>query len=124
MFGDFEQYLRRKAYIQEKYVPYYLKWVTYCYLFLDQPEHISLISDQLQSYLNHIAKTREDWQVKQAETALRLYGYFLSSKGEAPAETAVTNTSPENRDLWTADISTIEVQSLEGKALNSRAAAI
>ncbi len=34
MLGDFEQYLRQKAFIQEKYVPYYRQWVSYCYLFL------------------------------------------------------------------------------------------
>ncbi|MBI5849072.1 MAG: integron integrase [Nitrospirae bacterium] len=114
MFGDFEQYLFQKAYIQQKYVPYYLKWVSYCYLFLDQPENIILTSDQIQCYLNHIAKTREDWQVKQAETALRLYGYFLSLKGEAQAETAMRSTSPTNRDLWT------ELERKTGDALRLR----
>jgi integron integrase len=102
MLGGFEEYLVHKAVLNGKYVPYYLKWVSYCYLFLDQPDNYVLTSDQLQSYLNHIAKTREDWQVKQAETALRLYGYFLSSERENPADAAGTAVSPETGDLWAA----------------------
>ncbi len=61
-FGD---YLSSKAYIQDKYVPYYLKWVSHCYSFFEQPDSRLLTSDQIQSYLNHISQTREDWQVKQ-----------------------------------------------------------
>jgi hypothetical protein len=74
MLGGFEAYLVRKAFIQEKYVPYYLRWVSWCYSFLDQPVNSSLSADQMQSYLKHISKTREDWQVQQAEKALTLYG--------------------------------------------------
>ncbi len=101
MLGDFEQYLRQKAFIQEKYVPYYRQWVSYCYLFLGRSETQTLTSDQLQSYLNHLAETREDWQVRQAEKALRLYGYFLSSERQS-ITAANGTTSSENDNLWTA----------------------
>ncbi len=66
-------------------------------LYLDQPDNCLLTSDQVQSYLNHISKSREDWQVKQAETSLRLYGYYLSSdasntSGNLPPESAQDET--------------------------------
>ena len=77
MLGGFEEYLVSKAALNDKYIPYYLKWVSYCYTFLDQPNNSLLTSVQVESYLNHISKTREDWQVKQAEAALRHYGYYL-----------------------------------------------
>ncbi|MDA8240090.1 MAG: hypothetical protein M0Z67_06940 [Nitrospiraceae bacterium] len=61
-FGD---YLSSKAYIQDKYVPYYLKWVSHCYSFFEQPDSCLLSSERIESYLHHISKTREDWQVAQ-----------------------------------------------------------
>ncbi len=83
MLGEFGDYLARKARLNEKYIPYYINWVSYCYDFLNQPDNAPLTSDQLQNYLNHISRTREDWQVKQAETALRFYGHYLSSAGNS-----------------------------------------
>jgi hypothetical protein len=95
----FEEYLVRKAFIQEKYVPYYLKWVYYCYSFTDQPDTCLLTSDQVQNYLNHISKTREDWQVQQAEAALRLYGYYLSLERKKPGDAGKAGVQSGTRDL-------------------------
>ena len=67
MLDGFEKYLTTTAFIQAKYAPYYLKWVSYCYSYHDQPGDCLLTPDRIQGYLNHISKTREDWQVKQAE---------------------------------------------------------
>jgi integron integrase len=94
----FEEYLTRNAFIQEKYVPYYLRWVSYCYSFLDRPDNCLLTSDQLQNYLNHVAKTRETWQVQQAEAALKLYGYYLSLDVSRPSNDA----RPGEKALWEA----------------------
>jgi hypothetical protein len=44
MLGGFEKYLVRKAFIQDKYVPCYLKWVSHCYSYLDQPDNSLLTS--------------------------------------------------------------------------------
>jgi hypothetical protein len=55
-----------------------------------------LTSAQIQSYLNHISKTREDWQVEQAEAALKLYGYYLSSEPKT-LEASVE----KGHDIWT-----------------------
>ena len=38
-----------------------------------------LTSDQKKEFLSEMAKRHEDWQVKQADTALRLYDYFLAN---------------------------------------------
>ncbi len=99
-FGD---YLSSKAYIQDKYVPYYLKWVSHCYSFFEQPDSRLLTSDQIQSYLNHISQTREDWQVKQAEAAMRLYGYYLSSGSNASADAGMASPLTSTRDLWATE---------------------
>lgn len=101
MFPEFKHYLANKALVSEKYVPFYLKWVADCYAFLSLPVATYLKSEQRQQYLKHIAKDHPDWQVKQADSALRLYGYYLSrSSHKNTTETAAA------QEQW---------QSLEGK---------
>lgn len=97
MMEGFEEYLSR-FFIAEKYIPFYVKWVSYCYAFLEQSDTCLLTSEQMQSYLNYIAKSREDWQVKQAEAALRHYSYYLSASfGKARHS---INTGFENHADW------------------------
>jgi len=86
MLGGIEEYLVSKAAPNKKYIPYYLKWVSYCYTFLDQLDNSLPTSVQVESYLNHLSKTREDWQVKRAEAALRHYGYYLASELKTPED--------------------------------------
>jgi integron integrase len=43
-------------------------------------------AEQRKQFLDHISKHHEDWQVKQADTALRLYDYFLSREMKGNAE--------------------------------------
>jgi len=83
MLTDFREYLIKKARVKEKHIPYYLKWVGDCYSFLCISNSTPLNSDQKKEFLKHMAKDYEDWQVNQADTALRLYGYFLSQKIKA-----------------------------------------
>ena len=78
MFGAFRQFLLRKASIKSQYIPFYLTWVSDCYAYLDTPSDSRLSSEQKKQFLSHMAKNHEDWQVKQADAALRLYDYFLS----------------------------------------------
>jgi len=80
---DFREYLIKRARVKEKHIPYYLKWVKDCYNFLEVPVSTPLNTDQKKEFLSHMAKDYEDWQVNQADTALRLYGYFLSQKIKA-----------------------------------------
>lgn len=78
MLQVFSQFLSDKERIPEKNVPYYVKWVSDCYRFFDVPESLPLTNDQNAKFLNQLAKKHEDWQVQQADRALRLYGYFLT----------------------------------------------
>ncbi len=64
--------------MKPKYIPHYIKWVSNCYSFLNIPSTTRINIDQKKQFLSHMAKTHEDWQVKQADTALRLYDFFLS----------------------------------------------
>ncbi len=78
MIEPFKQFLSLKGGVQSKYLPFYLRWVTDCYLFLDIPLSQFITNEQKSQFLKQLGKSHEDWQVNQADHALRLYGYFLS----------------------------------------------
>jgi integron integrase len=78
MLRAFEAFLSKKGTVKTQYLPFYLKWVSDCYAFLNEPLPNRLGSEQRKQFLAHMAKRHEDWQIKQADTALRLYDYFLS----------------------------------------------
>ena len=78
MLNSFKEYISKKGSVKSQYIPFYLKWVADCYSFLAVPDSTRIDSDRKKQFLFHMAKTHEDWQVKQADTALRLYQYFLA----------------------------------------------
>lgn len=78
MMELFKHFLTAKGRIQDRYLPFYLRWVTDCYHFLDIPLSKSITNKQKSQFLKHLGKSHEDWQVNQADYALRLYSYFLS----------------------------------------------
>jgi len=83
MLQAFEQFLIHKEGVPTKNAPYYVKWVSDCYRFVDIPETQPLTSEQTAEYLGSLSKKHEDWQVQQADRALKLYDYFLSRDKEA-----------------------------------------
>jgi len=85
MLKEFERYLNRKIGTKKKYIPYYLRWVDNCYRFSGENHNETLSREQKEKFLQHLSETHEDWQVKQADTALRYYAYFLSLKERAYA---------------------------------------
>jgi integron integrase len=92
---DYESFLTRKGNIKPPYIPYYVKWVSDCYRFLNESESKRLSGDQKKQFLSQMARNHEEWQVKQADTALRLYDYFLSRK-----ETEILAGSPTHAEDW------------------------
>jgi integron integrase len=86
MFAAFRRFLLDKGAIKPQHVPYYLKWISECYAFLDVLPATRINGDQRKGFLAHISRRHEDWQLKQADTALRLYDYFLSREMKETAE--------------------------------------
>ena len=72
--------MSKKGKINDKYLPFYLKWITECFRFLDIPLSQSITNEQKSQFLKYLSKNHEDWQVNQADNALRFYSYFLSSQ--------------------------------------------
>ena len=78
--NEFQKYLIETAHIAEKYIPYYLKWVK---IFLNQlsgNDQTNFSSEEKENFLLFLSSEHEDWQIKQADHALRLYRHFLSIK--------------------------------------------
>jgi integron integrase len=92
--NDFQKYLVSKSTVNEKYAPYYVRWVSSCYAFVNQPLSDVLTEGQKQEFLKQFAKNHEDWQVKQAEAAMRLYDYYLSGLQSAK------DGRLENKEKW------------------------
>lgn len=95
MLSAFKDYLTQKALVKDKYIPFYLKWVSDCYSFLSEPDSVVLNPEQTNRFQKYLAKTHEDWQVKQASNALRLYSYYLTS-----LQKDASITSPEGENEW------------------------
>lgn len=93
MLNAFKQFLSTKERLPEKNIPYYVKWVSDCYRYFDIAESEPLTNEQNAKFLNRLAKKYEDWQVQQADRALRLYGYFLSRSQKNDDGTAVAVSS-------------------------------
>lgn len=91
MLQAFEQFLSDKERVPQKNAPYYVKWVSDCYRYFDKAETQLLTNEQNTEFLSQLAKKHEDWQVQQADRALRLYGYFLTRKRTSEDEPSVNN---------------------------------
>lgn len=70
---DFQEHLVRVAHVPERNAPYYVGWIRQAY------EHAQRSPDELlppeleQEALTKLQQQCEDWQVRQARHALRLY---------------------------------------------------
>jgi len=93
MLQAFKQFLSEKERLPEKNIPYYIKWVLDCYRYFNAPESQPLTNEQNAKFLNWLAKKHEDWQVQQADRALRLYDYFISRSKKNDDGTAVADSS-------------------------------
>lgn len=59
MLSSFKDYLTQKALVKEKDVPFYLKWVSDCYSFLDTPDSVVLNPEQTNRFQKYLAKTQD-----------------------------------------------------------------
>ncbi|MEA2081998.1 MAG: integron integrase [Elusimicrobiota bacterium] len=83
----FENYLRETRIVAENQVPYYVTWVSKFYAFLGKKMNDAVLPGEIDRFIKNTGKYREDWQIKQADDAIRLFLYFLSKKkGEQAPE--------------------------------------
>lgn len=60
MLKAYETFLNREGNVKPQHIPYYLKWVSECYQFLNEPLTNRLNSDQKRQFLCDMGKRYED----------------------------------------------------------------
>ncbi len=83
--NHFRQFLLKKG-VKGKNIPHYVKWVLNCYDYLDKPLSADIKPEEKEKFLGHLARTREDWQIKQADRAIKFYQYYVSLAREKESE--------------------------------------
>ena len=113
MLNEFQVELSADKSLNPNHVPHYIRWVRDCYNFFRQQPNVRLPLEQTRLFLSHLEKSRERWQVRQAEQALRRFDFFLTMKSSpAPAEA--------DHDAWGDIIAqTRDVLRLKQLALNT-----
>ena len=94
LLGDFEKYLAEHKLVQPLHIRYYLKWADRFLRHCGGPEKVS--RDEIPIFTETLRRSPriEDWQVKQAENAARLY---LQMAAPPPAA-AESKASPPDED--------------------------
>jgi hypothetical protein len=69
---NFKSYLLAMHIAGPKAVDFYLHWVTRFYRFLNKQPGDTVTQQEMDSYLKHLSKSRESWQVDQAAKAIRV----------------------------------------------------
>ncbi|MHB8988573.1 MAG: integron integrase [Deltaproteobacteria bacterium] len=91
---DFEAYLTDRRLVQKKQLPYFLRWVANYLSFCEKSASVPSNEGQVQDFLQFMGKNKEEWQVKQAREAIRLFLFHLSRTGpEANGATASSSAA-------------------------------
>lgn len=91
----FKSYLLSMHITGPKAVDFYLHWVTRFYRFLNKQPGDAVTQQEMESYLKHLSKSRESWQVDQAAKAISLYQFFINRKEVGNGEKTI-----DSRDQW------------------------
>ena len=73
---QFRSYLISTALTDEKKAGFYVSWVSSLYVYYKKRPSDTVTAEEIDRYLKHLSRSREDWQVNQASEAINLYQYF------------------------------------------------
>ncbi len=85
----FESYLLSKRLTDEKKAGFYLSWVSRFHAFSKKQLTDSISIEDIERYLKHLSKSREEWQVKQASEAIRLFQFYKDRKNTTHSKTGL-----------------------------------
>jgi hypothetical protein len=114
MLSEFRLDLSTDKSLNPKHLPHYIRWVKDCYSFFRLPPTERLSAEQTRLFLSNLEKSREPWQVKQAEQALRRFDFFLTR--------ALPSSTPAiaDQDAWASVLDkTRDVLRVKQMALNT-----
>ncbi len=93
----FKTYLLARRMASPKAVDFYLHWVRQLHRYSHKSVGDSLSRQEIESYLKHLSKKHEQWQVDQAAQAIKLYQFFVTRN-----ETASARRTLGTDDQWRA----------------------
>ena len=98
---EFQGYLRKRAIVPEKNIPFYAWWASRFLAFGNKNENLPL-DIRIEHFLKEIQNNKRlaDWQLRQAEEAVRLYATQFQAGNAASLS---PNTVPEKADPATHD---------------------
>ena len=115
---DFRSYLLSKRIVSENKLVYYLVWINQFYAFCDKIPGDDVSAEEVDGFVKHLMKNREDWQVKQAREAIQLFIYYTRRKSKMEAKTDLQSDT-----LWQAVAQDmINVLRLKHRALSTEKA--
>jgi len=77
---QFKSYLISSKLTDEKKAAFYISWITRFYKSCNKSPEDPVTQEEIDRFLNQLSKHREEWQVKQASLAIRLYQYYKERK--------------------------------------------
>ena len=84
MIQQYAVYLRNVHRIQDRLIPYYLKWIKEVYRHSNIPLKTPITEEAKDAYISHSSGRYEDWQLQQADESVRLYTHFLHVSVDTP----------------------------------------
>ena len=74
---NFGKYLESKRIVSKERVLLYVAWVSQFFKFIDKKSTEEITPKEVERFLKHLTKKREEWQVTQAEKAT----YCFNTRG-------------------------------------------
>lgn len=92
---EYQDYLRSKSLVTEKYIPFYAHWASKFLAFSKDDSHLSR-DLQVQKFFNYLRTQKDiaEWQVKQADNAVTLYVNQFLDRDESPHTSVSQETKP------------------------------
>jgi integron integrase len=84
MMDQYLKYLQNKQIIKPSQRSFYIKWVTDLFRACNKEPGQDLSQAEIDAYLAKLVRTYQDWQVDQAQDAIRLYHYYLNRSPKIP----------------------------------------
>ena len=77
---NFSDYLETKRIVTKKRVPYYVAWASQFFNYFDKKPNDEISSEEIEKFLKHLTKRKEEWQVTPAGKAIRIYQFYETHK--------------------------------------------
>ncbi len=80
MMEEYRKFLEKSGQVKINSIPYFIGWVRKCYSFLGKKFDQKVTNDEKNRFLKFLSRNHENWQVNQANLAVKFYNFFLSAR--------------------------------------------